>query len=733
MHQRLLASRARLPVVVLAFALTVGSLSLASQTATAAQAQDKSGLAAALSLAVETGQPVPLRGASQAAVSEVTPDGKITTKITASRFSARTAGVSRTKAAAATVALPPTGDADVNSVFDGNNNDGPYLKAGTEASGEKARTYLKFDTRGLQLPTKAELTLTNVDAPACGAAVGTGIQVRRITDFWDLKAQTWTPQPASTTEGAALSREGSQRGVCGSGRMTWDVTAIVAKWAAGTANHGLVLQSPTEAAEANHRVFPSAENTEGFGQPPTLTVTTEIPFTPGEGDDPAEPGPSPADQWPGRVEPETGVWITSGTDGFDGGMITTRSHSAGQRLDLTLPNEEVLGPNWRLEPLGGGLGDRLKDFSFNGYVQIKLSSGAGTNRYLADATKPDTFTAEDGSTVTRNADGTFTERSASGSEIVRTWTQIAGEYLVTSVGTAATGSQWVTYDVQGRIVGIASPTTPQGICSSGASASCDATGFTYATATTATSTQFGDAAGNLKSISYDAAGADAPVTVVDYQYDTGKRLRQVRDLRQIDGEPIAVHSYTYNAAGDITQLSTPAEGSWTLTYAAPGKMTTAVKTPSIAALQPHCKYASQYLWGRDGCWAGPVPMEYGGVKLQPRWKRTVGNKAVVGVNNDNCTSPRGSRPGGFDFRVACDMHDYGYGIIYLKTRAWDKSKKSAVDAVFYTTLRDYTCNAYPVRLLPFRGSREACRQWAHTYHIGVKHGGGDSMKYWWQY
>ncbi|MEU8268616.1 hypothetical protein AB0B89_15780 [Sphaerisporangium sp. NPDC049002] len=44
-----------------------------------------------------------------------------------------------------------------------------------------------------------------------------------------------------------------------------------------------------------------------------------------------------------------------------------------------------------------------------------------------------------------------------------------------------------------------------------------------------------------------------------------------------------------------------------------------------------------------------------------------GNKAVVGVNNDNCTVPVvgrcGSFPGGFDFRVACDMHDYGYGII----------------------------------------------------------------------
>lgn len=678
--------------------------------------------AAAAVTARRTGQAVPV-GSTANSKSEVTPEGRLVTTFTA--------GATTNPP----VALPLSGDTDVNSVFDGNNTAGGYLKAGTETDGEKARAYLKFDTRGLRTPTKAELKLTNIDAPKCGAAVGSGIQVRRITDFWDATTQTWTPQPTSTTEDATINREGSQLGSCGNGTMVWDVTAIVTKWAAGTANHGLVLQSPTEAAEANYRVFTSAENTDGIGAPPTLTVTSEIPFVPGEGDDPADPGPSPADMWPGRVEPETGVWITSGTDVFEAGLITTRSHSAGQRIDLTQPNEQVLGPYWRLEPLGGSLGDRLKDFSANGYIQITLSSGTGSNRYLADPTRPGVFTAEDGSTVTRNADGTFTERNVGGAEIANTWTKVGDQYLITAVAMPESGTRTVTYDAQGRITRMASPVTPQDNCATADPTVCDATIFKYAGATTVTGAQLGDIAGQLKEIVHDAAGDAAAATVVDYRYDNAKRLREVRDLRQIDGEPIAMTSYSYDTVGNITRLTTPADGTWTLTYSAPGKMATATKAPATAALQPHCKYASQYLWGRDGCWAGPVPMSYGGTRLQPRWKRTPGNKAVVGVTNDNCTSPIGSRPGGFDFRVACDMHDYGYGIIYLKTRAWDKSKKSAVDSVFYTTLRDYTCNAYPRGPRPgvVKGPREKCREWAGRYYAAVKTSGGLSMKYWWEY
>ncbi|MEU6744272.1 phospholipase A2 [Streptosporangium sandarakinum] len=619
------------------------------------------------------------------------------------------------------VLLPLNGDTYVNSAFDSNNVSAEYLKAGTEADGEKARVYLKFDTRGLQPPTNAELKLTNVDAPACGATVGAGIQVRRVTSWLDVTTQTWTPQPTNTTDDAVLSTEGSQLGFCGSGQMTWNVTGIVAKWAAGgTPNHGLVLQSPTETTTTNYRVFSSAENTEEFASPPTLTVTSDIPFTPGEGDDPADPGP--ADFKPGRVDVDTGVWITSGTDVVEDGLITTRSHSAGQRVDITQPNEAVLGPNWRFEPLGGTLGDRLKDFSANGYIQINLSIGTESQRFQADSARPGTFVSTDGGgTLVKNADGTFTQ-TGTPAGVDYTWAKVGADHLITSVGNADTGMIAVTYDAQGRVSRMASPTATEGTCTTADTPGCSSVTFRYATATTATSTRLGDITGQLKDISYDAAGDPAPVSVVSYAYDTAKRLREVKNLRQLDGEPITTSSYTYDAAGNITRLVTPEEGTWNLSYGAPGKLTAATEetTTSAMALPARCKYASQYLWGKDGCWAGPVPMSYGGKKLQPYWKRTPGNKAVVGVNDDHCTSSP-DKPDNYDFRPACDMHDYGYGIIYLD-QGWRKSKKYSVDAVFYTTLRDYTCNAYPAKRRP------VCRTYASQYYQFVRKYGGGSMK-----
>ncbi|MFI1195046.1 phospholipase A2 [Micromonospora sp. NPDC020750] len=687
-----------------------------------------------------TGLPVIVPAATTAtSITRATPDGKLVTEITTGPVRARgadgswtlirrpakpTAGRTATAPSAIDppVALPLLGDTDVNSNFDGNNADGEYLKAGTEADGEKARAYLAFDTRGLQVPTKAELTLTNVDAPGCGATVGAGIQVRRVTDFWDPAAQTWTPQPTSSTTDAVLSREGSQLGSCGSGRMSWDVTGIVAQWAAGTAkNHGLVLQAPSETRTANYRVFTSAENTEELGPPPTLTVTSEIPTTPGEGDDPADPGPAPADQWPGLAEPETGSWVTRGSDVTEDGLLTVRSHSAGQRIDLTNPNESVLGPNWRLEPLGGMLGNRLKDYSANGYLQVKLSIGTQSLRFEADPARPGTFVAQDGGTVVRNADGSFTQ-SGGPDGLTYVWRTVGADRLITSIGDAATGTVLIGYDAQGRISRITAPASEQDDCTVPNAAGCASATFGYATSTTATATQLGDVAGQLKQIDRTAAGATTPVTVVRYAYDQLKRLREVRDVRQVDGDPVLVSAYTYDTKGNITRLNTPQEGAWTLTYAAPGKLSGATADPAPLALPTQCRYATQYLLGQNGCWAGPVPMEYGGRKIQPSWKRTPTRKAVVGVTHDHCTSSP-DRPSGFDFRSACDAHDYGYGIIYLKTQQWDKSKKASVDAVFYSLLRDHTCPRYNILV------RANCRSTAYTYYTAVRLTGGRSMKY----
>ncbi|MEV6985770.1 phospholipase A2, partial [Sphaerisporangium sp. NPDC051017] len=502
----------------------------------------------------------------------------------------------------------------------------------------------------------------------------------------------------------------------------------------------LVLQSPTETASTNYRVFASAENTAGL-QPPVLEVTSNEVIAPGEGDDPADPGPAPSDLWPGRVDPDTGVWITSGTDAVDDGLIVTRSHTAGQRMAVIQPNENVLGPNWRLEALGGLIGDRLHDYSASGYIQIKLATGKESQRFVADVNNPGTFIAEDGSTVAKNADGTLLQTNEDSTRF-STWSKVGQEYLITSTGTSRTNLYGIAYDGQGRVSRLAAaPMGTEADCSTFAS-SCASIIFRYATTTTATSAALGDIVGQLKALEFVRADGASAGTVVTYSYDSSKALRQVQDLRQIEEDPIKTSSYDYDAQGNITKLSTAENGTWSLTYAGLGKLASATKAPApmAAGLQSHCIYASQYMWGTDGCWvSGGVPMDYGATLLKQKWMRTPGGKSVVGVENDHCTfsvdRPGSSTiKGGFDFTRACDMHDYGYGVIYWsKTdKVWTKAKKGSVDAVFYTTLRDYTCNAYPVTgKAPVRGNtvypRKVCQDKAAFYYQGVKNAGGFLM------
>ncbi|GLX03808.1 DNRLRE domain-containing protein [Microbispora sp. NBRC 16548] len=176
------------------------------------------------------------------------------------------------------VLLPLNDDTDVNSVFDWNNVDGPYLSVGSRERDELSRAYLRFNTAGLPSSiTSAELALQNVDAPSCGTSVGTGVQVRRVTSAWDATTLTWSPQPTNTTEDAVISKEGSQEGFCGSGFMRWNVTGIVQDWQAGSPNHGVVLQDPAEPKTGNYRVFTSSEGAGESGTPPTLTVTYKLP------------------------------------------------------------------------------------------------------------------------------------------------------------------------------------------------------------------------------------------------------------------------------------------------------------------------------------------------------------------------------------------------------------------------------------------------------------------------
>ncbi|MFF4416174.1 DNRLRE domain-containing protein [Streptosporangium sp. NPDC001559] len=153
-----------------------------------------------------------------------------------------------------------------------------YLMAGRMAGWFLSRVYLRFDTTSLtgSTVTDAKLSLNNIDAPSCGTQVGAGIQARRVTGAWDENNLHWANKPASTAEDAQTNRQAFTQD-CGAARMQWTITGIAQDWAAGAANHGLVLQHPDETdGTDNYRVFTASEDTD-YVAPPLLTVTTSGP------------------------------------------------------------------------------------------------------------------------------------------------------------------------------------------------------------------------------------------------------------------------------------------------------------------------------------------------------------------------------------------------------------------------------------------------------------------------
>ncbi|MBB5777626.1 DNRLRE domain-containing protein [Nonomuraea jabiensis] len=156
--------------------------------------------------------------------------------------------------------------------------DGSTMVTGVQ-TGQKMRAYLRFPTGSLQgqTVTDAKLSLYNIVSSACGASVSDGLQVRRVTGAWDVNNLYWSNKPTATTEDAPINKAGYDMSCAGGAQpLEWNVTGIAQDWAAGAADHGLVVQSPTESTAINWRYLTASEDTD-FNQPPTLTITTSGP------------------------------------------------------------------------------------------------------------------------------------------------------------------------------------------------------------------------------------------------------------------------------------------------------------------------------------------------------------------------------------------------------------------------------------------------------------------------
>ncbi|MEV6157810.1 DNRLRE domain-containing protein [Nonomuraea sp. NPDC052129] len=181
-----------------------------------------------------------------------------------------------------TVTLPLSSDVEVSSDDDASLPADPtaaQLLAGTTPGGYKNRVHLKFDTANLpgSTVTEAKLSMNTIDAQNCGPTVGAGIQVARLTSAWDPDNVHWANKPTLTTEDASTNTKAvNQDCATWPDAMEWNVTGIAQDWAAGAANHGLVLKSPGETNVNNYRVFTASEDID-FNVPPKLTITSSGP------------------------------------------------------------------------------------------------------------------------------------------------------------------------------------------------------------------------------------------------------------------------------------------------------------------------------------------------------------------------------------------------------------------------------------------------------------------------
>jgi YD repeat-containing protein len=151
------------------------------------------------------------------------------------------------------------------------------LKSGTYDTGTNvARSYLKFDVAqfaGKHI-TDTNLALYSYYASSCSTS-GAGTEVRRITGTWDSPTITWGAQPATTATGAVVNKAAlGYDSTCPGGTMNFDVDAIVAAWASGSANYGLRIAGADENDPLTWRRFRSTNYIAGDDSvEPHLTVT----------------------------------------------------------------------------------------------------------------------------------------------------------------------------------------------------------------------------------------------------------------------------------------------------------------------------------------------------------------------------------------------------------------------------------------------------------------------------
>ncbi|MFI6416778.1 DNRLRE domain-containing protein [Streptomyces sp. NPDC050842] len=306
-------------------------------------------------------------------------------------------------------------------------------------------------------------------------------------------------------------------------------------------------------------------------------------------------GTAPSEEaGPGAVNLLTGDYTLSESDASLFGLSVSRTASsrradAGAKQDGQAP---IFGPQW--------ISGTVAEITQSDWSHLRTTSATSVALVGVDgeelgftATTTGGWNPEPGAedlTLTGSLTGSFTLKDTEGTLTVFTkpdpdstsW-QVASSAVdglaqstttvVSETVTAADGKKLARPK---RIVAPTSAASATTCTATPSTKGCRALEFVYATATTATSSAFGDVTGQVKEIrawSTEPGAAEATSKPVqNYLYDGSGRLRETWNP-QI-GYDVRT-AYGYDAAGRVTGLTPPGELPWGFTYGKAGNSATA--------------------------------------------------------------------------------------------------------------------------------------------------------------
>ncbi|MEU6774585.1 DNRLRE domain-containing protein [Streptomyces sp. NPDC046759] len=306
---------------------------------------------------------------------------------------------------------------------------------------------------------------------------------------------------------------------------------------------------------------------------------------------------------PGTVNDLTGDYTLSATDAAAFGMSVSRTASSRKPTAGADAQGQVaiFGPQWT-----AGTTAEITDSDY-AYLRQTSSTSVAVVDVDGDetgftATSTGGWKSEPGSedlTLTGALTGSFTLKDTDGTTTTfakvdpaaTTW-EVSATFLPTSNSTTTVVSEKV---VNGSTT-LARPKYVIAPTSAVSSATCSTTPSTkgcrvleyvYAATTTATSSVFGDYAGQVSQIKLWAtdpgAGSATASVIAQYDYDTSGRLRESWDPRI---SPALKTAYTYDSAGRVATQTSPGELPWTFTYGQAGNAATAGDGMLLSASRP---------------------------------------------------------------------------------------------------------------------------------------------------